>query len=90
MKSIHETVDVIIAGGVTAGHVAAIQAARAGAKTSVIEAGSMLRMLRFLRSSIPGCERAVLKTMYGHGAGHGRRCCAIGEKGYPVARSRRQ
>ena len=42
MKSIHETVDVVIAGGGTAGHVAAIQAARAGVTTSVIEAGSML------------------------------------------------
>jgi len=42
MKSLQETVDVLIAGGGTAGHVAAIQAARAGAKTSVIEAGSML------------------------------------------------
>ena len=42
MKSRHETVDVLIAGGGTAGHVAAIQAARAEAKTSVIEAGSML------------------------------------------------
>ena len=42
MKSRHETVDVLIAGGGTVGHVAAIQAARAGAKTSVIEAGSML------------------------------------------------
>ncbi len=42
MKSIHETVDVVIAGGGTSGHVAAIQAARAGVTTSVIEAGSML------------------------------------------------
>jgi hypothetical protein len=42
MKSVQEAVDVIVAGGGTAGHVAAIQAARAGAKTSVIEAGSML------------------------------------------------
>jgi hypothetical protein len=42
MKSINETVDVVIAGGGTAGHVAAIQAARAGVTTSVIEAGSML------------------------------------------------
>jgi 2-polyprenyl-6-methoxyphenol hydroxylase-like FAD-dependent oxidoreductase len=42
MKSVQETVDVIVAGGGTAGHVAAIQAARAGAKTSIIEAGSML------------------------------------------------
>jgi len=42
MKSLHETVDVVIAGGGTAGHVAAIQAARAGVRTSVIEAGSML------------------------------------------------
>jgi len=42
MKSVQETVDVIVAGGGTAGHVAAIQAARAGAKTAVIEAGSML------------------------------------------------
>ncbi len=42
MKSIHETVDVLIAGGGTAGHIAAIQAARAGVTTSVIEAGSML------------------------------------------------
>jgi hypothetical protein len=42
MKSINETVDVVIAGGGTAGHVAAIQAARAGVTVSVIEAGSML------------------------------------------------
>jgi glycine/D-amino acid oxidase-like deaminating enzyme len=42
MRSISETVDVLVAGGGTAGHVAAIQAARAGVTTSVIEAGSML------------------------------------------------
>ncbi len=42
MKSIAETVDVLVAGGGTAGHVAAIQAARAGAVTSVIESDSML------------------------------------------------
>jgi hypothetical protein len=42
MKTIHETVDVVIAGGGTAGHVAALQAARAGVKTSLIEAGTML------------------------------------------------
>jgi 2-polyprenyl-6-methoxyphenol hydroxylase-like FAD-dependent oxidoreductase len=42
MKTVHENVDVVIAGGGTAGHVAAIQSARAGITTSVIEAGSML------------------------------------------------
>ncbi len=42
MKTTHETVDVVIAGGGTAGHVAALQAARAGIKTAVIEAGTML------------------------------------------------
>jgi len=42
MRTIHETVDVAIAGGGTAGHIAALQAARAGIKTSVIEAGSMV------------------------------------------------
>lgn len=42
MKTCSEIVDVVIAGGGTAGHVAAIQAARAGIRTSVIEAGSML------------------------------------------------
>jgi glycine/D-amino acid oxidase-like deaminating enzyme len=42
MRTITETVDVLVAGGGTAGHVAAIQAARAGVTTSVIEAGSML------------------------------------------------
>jgi hypothetical protein len=42
MRTIRETVDVIVAGGGTAGHVAAIQAARAGVRTSVIEAGTML------------------------------------------------
>ncbi|MCG6912139.1 MAG: FAD-dependent oxidoreductase, partial [Deltaproteobacteria bacterium] len=42
MKIVRETVDVVIAGGGTAGHVAAIQAARAGVKTAVVEAGSML------------------------------------------------
>ena len=42
MKSIAETVDVVVVGGGTAGHVAAIQAARAGVTVSVIEAGPML------------------------------------------------
>jgi len=42
LKILHETVDVLIAGGGTAGHIAAIQAARAGITASVIEAGSML------------------------------------------------
>jgi len=42
MKTIKESVDVVVAGGGTAGHIAALQAARAGVKTSVIEAGSML------------------------------------------------
>ncbi|WKZ37891.1 MAG: FAD-dependent oxidoreductase [Anaerolineales bacterium] len=42
MKTINETVDVVVAGGGTAGHIAAIQAARLGVKTSVIEAGTML------------------------------------------------
>jgi len=42
MKTVNETVDVLVAGGGTAGHIAAIQAARAGVTTSVIEAGTML------------------------------------------------
>ncbi len=42
MKSVRESVDVLVAGGGTAGHVAALQAARAGARTSVVEAGAML------------------------------------------------
>jgi hypothetical protein len=42
VKKVYEQVDVVIAGGGTAGHVAALQASRAGVKTSVIEAGSML------------------------------------------------
>ena len=42
MKTIHEVVDVVVAGGGTAGHIAAIQTARLGIKTSVIEAGTML------------------------------------------------
>ncbi len=42
MKTVRETVDVVVAGGGTAGHIAALQAARAEVKTSVIEAGSML------------------------------------------------
>ena len=37
-----EKVDILIAGGGTAGHIAAIQAGRAGVKTAVIEAGTML------------------------------------------------
>jgi len=41
-KTIKERVDVVVAGGGTAGHIAALQAARAGVKTSVIEAGTML------------------------------------------------
>lgn len=42
MKTLNETVDVLVAGGGTAGHIAALQAARAGVTTSVVEAGSML------------------------------------------------
>jgi hypothetical protein len=42
VKTIKESVDLVVAGGGTAGHIAALQAARAGAKTSVIEAGTML------------------------------------------------
>jgi hypothetical protein len=42
MKTIRETVDVLVAGGGTAGHIAALQAAREGVSTSIIEAGTML------------------------------------------------
>jgi hypothetical protein len=42
MKTVKESVDLVVAGGGTAGHVAALQAARVGIKTSVIEAGTML------------------------------------------------
>ena len=42
MKTVNEKVDVVIAGGGTAGHIAAIQAARAGVSVSIIEAGTML------------------------------------------------
>jgi hypothetical protein len=42
LKRIRETVDVLVAGGGTAGHIAALQAARAGVRTAIIEAGSML------------------------------------------------
>lgn len=42
MKTIIEKTDVLVAGGGTAGHIAAIQAGRAGVKTAVIEAGTML------------------------------------------------
>lgn len=42
MREVRERVDVLVAGGGTAGHIAAVQAARAGTLTSVIEADSML------------------------------------------------
>lgn len=42
MREIKEKVDVLVVGGGTAGHIAAIQAGRAGVRTSVIEAGQML------------------------------------------------
>ena len=42
MKTIKQSVDVVVAGGGTAGHIAAIQAARAGVSVSLIEASSML------------------------------------------------
>jgi len=42
MKTITEKVDVVVAGGGTAGHIAAIQAGRLGVKTAIIEAGTML------------------------------------------------
>ncbi|MCF4175374.1 MULTISPECIES: FAD-dependent oxidoreductase [Vibrio] len=42
MKTIKQTADVVVAGGGTAGHIAAIQVARAGVSVSLIEASSML------------------------------------------------
>lgn len=42
MREIREKVDILVIGGGTAGHIAAIQAGRAGVRTSVIEAGQML------------------------------------------------
>mgnify|MGYP001820452275 CR=1 FL=1 len=42
MKKINEKVDLLVAGGGTAGHIAAIQAAREGITVSLIEAASML------------------------------------------------
>jgi hypothetical protein len=42
MKTVKESVDIVVVGGGTAGHIAALQAARTGVRTSVIEAGSML------------------------------------------------
>ena len=42
METITEDVDVLAAGGGTAGHVAAIQAARAGARTALVEMGGQL------------------------------------------------
>jgi hypothetical protein len=41
MNTIKESVDLVVAGGGTAGHIAALQAARTGIKTAVIEAGTM-------------------------------------------------
>ncbi len=42
MKELIETVDVLVIGGGTAGHIGAIQAGRAGVRVSVVEAGTML------------------------------------------------
>jgi len=42
MNSLTETTDVLVIGGGTAGHVAAIQAARLGARTILLESGSLL------------------------------------------------
>src|SRR6056297_2387219 len=42
MKDVYDEVDVLVAGGGTSGHIAAIQAASCGIKTSLIEAGSMM------------------------------------------------
>ena len=42
MYQITDDADVLIIGGGTAGHVAAIQAARLGARTAIIEAGPQL------------------------------------------------
>ncbi|WP_068085619.1 FAD-dependent oxidoreductase [Polycladidibacter stylochi] len=42
MRTVHETVDVLVVGGGTSGHIAAIQAGRAGVKVSLLEASSML------------------------------------------------
>lgn len=42
MKIIKEKVDIVVAGGGTAGHIAALQAGRLGAQVAVIEAGTML------------------------------------------------
>lgn len=42
MKTVKQKVDLLVAGGGTAGHIAAIQAAREGISVSLIEAASML------------------------------------------------
>jgi ribulose 1,5-bisphosphate synthetase/thiazole synthase len=42
MQRLTDEVDVLVVGGGTAGHVAAIQAARAGARTAIIESAPML------------------------------------------------
>ncbi len=42
MRAVREHVELLVIGGGTAGHIAAIQAAREGVTTSVIEAGTML------------------------------------------------
>jgi succinate dehydrogenase/fumarate reductase flavoprotein subunit len=43
MKTVQESVDVLIAGGGTAGHVAALQAARTG----IFRAASLICFMRF-------------------------------------------
>lgn len=42
IQKLHDTVDILVIGGGTAGHVAAIQAGRTGLRTALVETGSQL------------------------------------------------
>ena len=63
MKQRKESVDVLVAGGGTAGHVAALQAARAGARTSIIEAGTMLGGTMTLSRTLRNLSSATATAM---------------------------
>ena len=66
MKTIREAVNVLVAGGHNATHVYNADTSNADGRTAANIEGRarMLRMFKLLRNSVPGCERAVLKTMY--------------------------
>ena len=83
MKTIKESVDLVIAGGGTAGHVAALQAARLGIKTSVIRAGKANMFLsKIFRETLAGITGATIELYNTDGSIGAAKGAGVGNQYY--------